>query len=118
MLNITQARWKDYKHENMSSHILSFTWIYHRFHKYSQHVYNNHFGDEVSVVVIDSCHYKEDQCITTKTVNSDIWSLYKRSIIFHWITHDTDRFSWKRKNIKNEFEFKANEKSVWNKVVP
>ena len=37
--------------------------------------------------------YKEDQCITTKTVNSDIWSLYKGSIIFHLITHDTDRFS-------------------------
>ena len=26
-----------------------------------------------------------------KTVNSDIWSLYKGSIIFHLITHDTDK---------------------------
>ena len=32
-----------------------------------------------------------------KTVSSDIWSLYKGSIIFHLITHDTGRFSWKRK---------------------
>ena len=42
--------------------------------------------------------YKEDLCITTKIANSDIWSLYKGSIVFHLITHDTDRFSWKRKN--------------------
>ena len=34
-------------------------------------------------------HYKEDLCIMAKTVNSDIWSLYKGSIIFHLITHDT-----------------------------
>ena len=27
-----------------------------------------------------------------KTVNSDIWSLYKGSIIFHLITHDTDKY--------------------------
>ena len=26
-----------------------------------------------------------------KTANSDIWSLYKGSIIFHLITHDTDK---------------------------
>ena len=26
-----------------------------------------------------------------KTVNSDVWSLYKGSIIFHLITHDTDK---------------------------
>ena len=26
-----------------------------------------------------------------KTVNSDIWLLYKGSIIFHLITHDTDK---------------------------
>ena len=26
-----------------------------------------------------------------KTVNCDIWSLYKGSIIFHLITHDTDK---------------------------
>ena len=35
--------------------------------------------------------YKEDLCITAKTVNSDIWSLDKESIIFHLITHDTDK---------------------------
>ena len=35
--------------------------------------------------------YKEDVCITAKTANSDIWSLYKGSIIFHLITHDTDK---------------------------
>ena len=35
--------------------------------------------------------YKEDLCITAKTVNSDIWSLYKGNIIFHLITHDTDK---------------------------
>ena len=34
----------------------------------------------------------------TKTDNSDTWSLYKGSIIFDLITHDTGRFSWKRKN--------------------
>ena len=38
-----------------------------------------------------------------KTVNSDIWSLYKGSIIFHLITHDTDKnksriFSFETKN--------------------
>ena len=33
--------------------------------------------------------YEEDLCITAKTANSDIWSLYKGSIIFHLITHDT-----------------------------
>ena len=32
-----------------------------------------------------------------KTVNSDIWLLYKGSIIFHLTTHDTDRFSWNKK---------------------
>ena len=37
-------------------------------------------------------HYKEDLCIMAKTVNSDIWSLYKGSIIFHLITHDTDKY--------------------------
>ena len=37
--------------------------------------------------------YKENLCITAKTVNSDIWSLYTGSIIFLLITHDTDRFS-------------------------
>ena len=26
-----------------------------------------------------------------KTLNSDIWSLYKGSITFHLITHDTDK---------------------------
>ena len=36
--------------------------------------------------------YKEALCIMAKTVNSDIWSLYKGSIIFHLITHDTDKY--------------------------
>ena len=36
-------------------------------------------------------HYKEDLCIMAETVNSDIWLLYKGSIIFHLITHDTDK---------------------------
>ena len=35
--------------------------------------------------------YKADLCITAKTDNSDIWSLYKGSFIFKLITHDTDR---------------------------
>ena len=35
--------------------------------------------------------YKEQLSITTKTVTSDIWLLYKESIIFHLITHDTDK---------------------------
>ena len=35
--------------------------------------------------------YKADFCITAKTANSDIWSLYKGRIIFHLITHDTDK---------------------------
>ena len=35
----------------------------------------------------------------TKTVNtSDIWSLYKGSIIFYLTTHDSDRFSWNKKS--------------------
>ena len=34
---------------------------------------------------------KEDLCITAKTVNSDIWSLYKESIIFHLITYDIEK---------------------------
>ena len=37
-----------------------------------------------------------------KTVSSDIWSLYKGSIIFHLITHDTDRFSWNKKSWKTK----------------
>ena len=32
-----------------------------------------------------------------KTVNSDIWSLCKESIIFHLMIDDTERFSWKKK---------------------
>ena len=35
--------------------------------------------------------YNKDQCITVKTVYSDIWSLYKGSIIFHLITHEIDK---------------------------
>ena len=35
--------------------------------------------------------YKEDLCITAKTVNSGIWPLYKGRIIFHLITHDTGK---------------------------
>ena len=35
--------------------------------------------------------YKEELCITAKTVNWDIWSLYKGSIIFHLITHNTNK---------------------------
>ena len=44
--------------------------------------------------------YKEDLCITAKTVNSDIWSLYKGSIIFHLITHDMTGFLEKEKTKK------------------
>ena len=29
--------------------------------------------------------------MTAKIVNSDIWLLYKGKIIFHLITHDTDK---------------------------
>ena len=29
--------------------------------------------------------------MTAKTVNSDIWSLYKASITFHLIIHDTGK---------------------------
>ena len=46
-------------------------------------VYNDHLEDEVSAVVIERCRYKEDLCRTSETVDNDIWSLYKRSIIFH-----------------------------------
>ena len=35
--------------------------------------------------------YKADLCITAKTVNVDIWSLYKECIIFHLITHDIEK---------------------------
>ena len=35
--------------------------------------------------------YKKDLCITAKTVNSKIWSLYKGSTTFHLIIHDTDK---------------------------
>ena len=35
--------------------------------------------------------YKEDLCITAKTVNIDIWLLYEESIIFHLITHDIEK---------------------------
>ena len=35
--------------------------------------------------------YKEDLCIKVKTANSDIWSLYKGSIISHLITHETEK---------------------------
>ena len=50
-----------------------------------------------------SGHYREGLCIRAKTVNSDICSLYKGSIIFHLITHDTDKnksrmFSFETKN--------------------
>ena len=48
--------------------------------------------------------YKEDLCITAKTVNSDIWSLYKESIIFHLITR-----YWKKINQRVfSFETKGN----------
>ena len=48
-------------------------------------------GEEVSAVVIDRWSHKEDLRIMAKTVNSDIWWLYKGSITFHLITHDTDK---------------------------
>ena len=35
--------------------------------------------------------YKEDLCITAKTVNSEIWLSHKGRIIFPLITHDTDK---------------------------
>ena len=35
--------------------------------------------------------YKEDLYTMVKTVNSDIWSLYKGSITFHLIAYDTDK---------------------------
>ena len=41
--------------------------------------------------------------MTAKTVNSNIWSLYKGSITFHLIIHDTDKntsayiFVWNKK---------------------
>ena len=54
-------------------------------------VYNDHLGDKVSVVVLDRWSLKEDLCIMAKTVSSDFRSLYKGSIIFHLITHDTDK---------------------------
>ena len=38
-----------------------------------------------------SGRYKEDLWITVKTVNCDTWLLYKGSITFHLITHDTDK---------------------------
>ena len=44
--------------------------------------------------------YKEEVCITAKTINSDIWSLYKGNIIFHLITHDTNSFLEKEKTNK------------------
>ena len=59
--------------------------------------------------------YKEDLCITAKTVNSDIWSLYKESIIFHLIKHDIEKkiFSFETKgnvvtkqHIVNDFKTK------------
>ena len=35
--------------------------------------------------------YKEDLCITAKTVNSNIWLSDKGIITFHLIIHDTDK---------------------------
>ena len=41
--------------------------------------------------------------MTAKTINSNIWSLYKGSITFHLIIHDTDKntsayiFVWNKK---------------------
>ena len=61
-------------------------------------VYINHLGDEVSVVAMTGGCYKEDLCRTAKTFNSDSWSLHKGGIIFHLITHDTDRFSSNKKS--------------------
>ena len=54
-------------------------------------------------------HYEEDLCIMTKTANSDIWSLYKGSMIFHLITHDT---------VKNKSVciFVRNKKQCWDKT--
>ena len=37
-----------------------------------------------------------------KTVNSDIWSLCKESIIFHLITHDNDRFTSSKQSQKTK----------------
>ena len=34
---------------------------------------------------------REGLCITAKTVDNDIWWQYKGRIIFHFITHDTDK---------------------------
>ena len=38
----------------------------------------------------------------TKTVNSDIWSLCKGSIIFWLITHDTDKYKSKCIFVQNK----------------
>ena len=54
-------------------------------------VYNDHLGDKVSAVVIDRWSLRRRPVITAKTVNSDIWSLYKGNITFHLIAPDSDK---------------------------
>ena len=54
-------------------------------------VYKDQLGDEVLRSLWTGGCYKEELCITAKTVNSDIWLLYRESIIFHLITHDIEK---------------------------
>ena len=78
-------------------------------------MYNDQLGTKFLRSLWTGGRCKEDLCITAKTVNSDIWSLYKESIIFHLITHDIEKnkFSFETKgnvvikqHIVNDFETK------------
>ena len=56
-------------------------------------VYNDHLGAKFLRTLQTGGCYEEDLCITitAKTVNSYIWLLFKGSITFHLITHDSDK---------------------------
>ena len=55
-------------------------------------VYNDHLGDKVSAVVIDrSSIWRRPVYNGQKSVNNDIWSLFKGSITFHLVTRDTEK---------------------------
>ena len=52
---------------------------------------NNHLGAKFLWSLQTGGRHEEDLCITAKTVNSNIWLLFKGSITFHLITHDSDK---------------------------
>ena len=64
--------------------------IYFFFNNAAKPVSNEHLGDKVSAVVLHRWSlWRRPVYNDQKSVNSDIWLLFKGSITFHLVTHDT-----------------------------